>query len=122
MEPERKMAIVLKLGRILRQDVHEFGPLWVDFGSAEVKRNGKPVFLTNLEFRLLTYLIERAETAVSPGELRRSVLGYESGASTQTVKAHVHNLRQKLEQDAGRPELIVTVRGAGYKFVAFSFN
>jgi DNA-binding response OmpR family regulator len=93
MEPERKMAIVLKLGRILRQDVHEFGPLWVDFGSAEVKRNGKPVFLTNLEFRLLTYLIERAETAVSPGELRRSVLGYESGASTQTVKAHVHMSR-----------------------------
>jgi DNA-binding response OmpR family regulator len=119
MDPKRRMAIVLKLRHILRRDVHQLGPLWIDFESAEVKRDGKPIFLTNLEFRLLAYLIERAGTAVSPDELLRSVLGYESGAVTQTVKAHVHNLRQKLEQNARRPELIVTVPGAGYKFVTF---
>ena len=39
---------------------HEYGPLWVDFGHAKVKRNGRPVYLKSLELRLLRYLIERA--------------------------------------------------------------
>jgi len=117
LEPDRRMAILEKLGRILRTDKHEFGPLWVDFRNAEVKRNGNPVYLTNLEFRLLRYLIERAGTLVSRDELLRSVWGYNNAAFTRTVDVHVHGLRQKLEPDAMRPELIVTVKGMGYKFV-----
>jgi len=50
----------------------------------------------------------------------RSVWGYDSRAFTRTVDIHVHFLRQKLEQDAKRPELIVTVSGVGYKFVALA--
>ena len=118
LESDRRMAILEKLGRILRKDNHRFGPLWVDFAHAEVKRNGKLVYLTNLEFCLLRYLIERAGSVVSRDELLRSVWGYDSRAFTRTVDIHVHFLRQKLEQDAKRPELIVTVPGVGYKFVA----
>jgi len=117
LEPDRRMAILEKLGRILHTDKHEFGPLWVDFRNAEVKRNGNPVYLTNLEFRLLRYLIERTGTLVSRDELLRSVWGYNNAAFTRTVDVHVHGLRQKLEPDAMRPELIVTVKGMGYKFV-----
>jgi DNA-binding response OmpR family regulator len=112
------MAILEKLGRILRRDNHKYGPLWVDFGHAEVKRDCSPVYLTNLELRLLRYLIERAGSLVSRDELLRSVWGYNGGAFTRTVDMHIHSLRQKLEQDANRPELIVTVKGMGYKFVA----
>jgi two-component system response regulator RegX3 len=118
LEPDRRMAIVVELGRILRQDVHNFGSLRVDVGSAQVRRNGKPVYLTNLEFRLLRHFIERAGSPVSRDELLRSVWGYDSGVFTRTVDIHVHCLRQKLEQDAKRPELIVTVPGVGYKFIA----
>ena len=112
------MAVLEKLRRILRKESHRFGPLWIDLGHAEVKRNGNPVSLTNLEFRLLRYLIERTGCLVSRDELLRSVWGYSSRAFTRTVDMHIHSLRQKLEKDATRPELIVTVKGAGYKFLA----
>jgi two-component system, OmpR family, alkaline phosphatase synthesis response regulator PhoP len=118
LEPERRMAVLQRLRRTLRKETHKFGPLWVDFANAEVKRNGNFVSLRNLEFRLLRYLIERAGSLVSREELLRSVWSYDSGASTRTVDVHIHSLRQKLEKDASRPELIVTVQGAGYKFVA----
>ena len=118
VEPDRRMAILEKLGRILRRDSHKYGPLWVDFEHAEVKRNGNPVYLKNLELQLLRYLIERAGSCVSRDELLRSVWGYNCRGFTRTVDMHIHSLRQKLEQDASRPELIVTVKGTGYKFVA----
>jgi DNA-binding response OmpR family regulator len=113
------MAIALELGRISRKDCHKFGRIHVDVGRAQVKRNGKPVYLTNREFHLLRHFIERAGSTVSRDELLRSVWGYDSGAFTRTLDVHVHHLRQKLEQDAKRPELILTVPGLGYKFVAF---
>ena len=118
VEPDRRMAILERLGRLLCRDRHDFGPLSVDFGNAVVKRNGHVVCLTNLELRLLRYLIGRVGCLVSRDELLRSVWGYNSGTSTRTVDMHIHGLRRKLEQDAKRPEFIVTVKGAGYKFVA----
>ncbi len=118
VKADRRMAVLEKLGRILRNDNHNYGPLWVDFGHAEVKRNGRPVYLTNLELRLLRYIIDRAGSFVSRDELLRSVWGYNGTAFTRTVDMHIHGLRRKLEQDASRPELIVTVKGVGYKFVA----
>ncbi len=118
VEPDRRMAILEKLGHLLWTDRHDFGPLWVDFRHAMVKRNGNVVCLTNLELRLLRYLIERAGCLISRDELLRSVWGYDGGAFTRTVDMHIHSLRRKLEQDAKRPEFIVTVKGAGYKFVA----
>jgi DNA-binding winged helix-turn-helix (wHTH) protein len=117
-DPERRMAIVVELGRILTKDVHEFGPLRVDVGRRQVTQNGKPVCLTQLEFQLLRHLIERAGSPVSRNELLRSVWGYDSGAFTRTVDVHVGYLRQKLEQDTKHPALIITIRGVGYKFIA----
>ena len=120
MDPERRMAIVLELTRILRKVVYNFGASFrIDVGRVKVTRNGKPVDLTNLEFRLLRYFIERAGSPVSRDELLRSVWGYDSETFTRTVDVHVRYLRQKLEQDAKRPELIVTVPGVGYKFLGF---
>lgn len=116
-ELDRRLAIFERRGRDLLEDNHGFEPLCVDFVHGEVKRNGNPVHLTKMELRLLRYLIERAGSFVSRDELLRSVWGYGNGAFTRTVDMHVHSLRHKLEQDAKRPELIVTVRGAGYKFV-----
>jgi DNA-binding response OmpR family regulator len=112
------MAIVVKLGRILHKDVLKFGPLGVDVGRRQVTRNGKPICLTELEFQLLRHFIERAGRPLSRNELLRSVWGYDRGAFTRTVDVHVGYLRQKLEQDAKHPELIVTVRGVGYEFIA----
>ena len=118
VEPERRMAVLEKLQRILCKETHKFGPLWVDFANAEVKRNGKLISLRNLEFRLLCHLIGKAGSLVSREEPLRSVWSYDSRAATRTVDVHIHSLRQKLEEDASRPQLIITVKGRGYKFLA----
>jgi len=112
------MAIIAKLRRIVSADIHKFGVIQVDVGRAQVSRNGKPVFLRNLEYRLLRHFIKRAGRSLSRDELLRVVWGYEGGTSTRTVDVHINHLRQKLEQDAKRPALIVTVPGVGYKLVA----
>src|SRR5580765_5191528 len=90
-EPGRRNAILAKLGRILHRDDHEYGPLWVDFEHAEVKLNGSPVYLKNLELRLLRYLIERVGSWVSRDELLRSVWGYSGRVFTRTVDMHIHS-------------------------------
>ena len=99
------------------QGVHEFGTIHVDVKRSEVTRAGKPVYLTGREFQLLRYFIERAGTTVPRRELLQSVWGYEADTLTRTVDTHVASLRQKLEENPKRPELIVTVAGVGYKFV-----
>ena len=117
LEPERRMALLKRMRGVLRNDTHRFGPLWVDLANAEVKRNGNLVTLRNMEFQLLRYLIERAGSLVSREELLRSVWSYDSTVSTRTVDMHIHSLRHKLEEDASRPRLIITVKGKGYKFL-----
>jgi len=59
-------------------------------------------------------LDERTGSTVPRSELLRSLWGYEAGAFTRTVDTHVASLRQKLEGNPGRPELILTVPGVGY--------
>ena len=99
------------------QGIHEFGSIRVDVKRAKVTREGKPVYLTGREFQLLRYFIERPGTTIPRRELLQSVWGYVADALTRTVDTHVASLRQKLEANPKRPELIVTVSGTGYKFV-----
>ena len=102
------------------QGVAEFGSIYVDIKRAKVTRDGKPVYLTGREFQLLRYFIERAASTVPRKELLQSVWGYDADSLTRTVDTHVASLRQKLEEDPKRPELIVTVTGVGYKFMGHS--
>lgn len=118
IEPERRMAVVAELVSLLRENVYRFGPLLVDVVEGKVTRNDEPVSLTRREFQLLRYFIERAGSPVTRDELLRYVWGYDTNMWTHTVEVHIHHLRQKLERDASQPELIVTVPGIGYKFVA----
>jgi two-component system alkaline phosphatase synthesis response regulator PhoP len=99
------------------QGLYNFGSIRVDVRRAQVTRDGKPVYLTAREFQLLRYLIQRAGSTVPRDELLRSVWGYDSDTFTRTVDTHVVSLRQKLEENPKRPELILTVSGVGYKFV-----
>ena len=117
VEPERRIAIIAELRRILGADIHKCGSVWIDLGKAQVTRNGEPIYLTHLEWQLLCHLIEKAGRPVSREELLRSVWGYDRGTLTRTLDAHVHRLRRKLE-DTKRTKLIITVPRMGYKFIA----
>jgi two-component system alkaline phosphatase synthesis response regulator PhoP len=99
------------------QGIHEFGSIIVDVRQSKVTRAGKPVYATGREFQLLRYFIERPGTTIPRKELLQAVWGYTADSLTRTVDAHVASLRQKLEENPKRPELIVTVSGTGYKFV-----
>jgi DNA-binding response OmpR family regulator len=94
-----------------------FGQVSVNFLEMSAQRNGKPVVLTTMEFKVLKYLIQNAKRVVSRNELLNEVWGYDNYPLTRTVDNHILRLRQKLEQQPSRPVHIRTVHGAGYKFL-----
>ncbi|RPJ52916.1 MAG: DNA-binding response regulator [Acidobacteria bacterium] len=98
-------------------NMYRFGDVEVDFRGAEVTKAGRRVGLTAREFRLLCYLIENREIALSRNRLLDEVWGYDAMPSPRTVDVHVAWLRRKLEPTARQPRYILTVRGLGYRFV-----
>jgi two-component system alkaline phosphatase synthesis response regulator PhoP len=98
--------------------LHRFGDLRIDLRGTEVTREGRPVSLSAREFQLLRYFVEHPGMTLSRDELLREVWGYSTETFTRTVDVHVASLRHKLERDPKHPEMIVTVSGLGYKFVA----
>jgi two-component system alkaline phosphatase synthesis response regulator PhoP len=109
----------IRTGQVVRQ----FGAIRIetrgmtDHRDVKVTRGGTPIYLSAREFELLRYFVEHAGMVLSREELLRAVWGYEAGTFTRTVDVHVASLRQKLEKDPKRPELIVTVHKSGYRFV-----
>jgi DNA-binding response OmpR family regulator len=87
------------------------GDVDIDRDSREVKVAGKPVELTAKEFDLLAWLVEHNGIVFSREQLLDRVWGMAYHGGTRTVDVHVAQLRRKL----GRPDLVRTVRGAGYK-------
>ena len=96
---------------------YAFGTVRIDFRAAVVLRDGNPVDVSGLEFKLLRYFVEHRGALLSRDELLEKVWGYDAMPVTRTVDVHVASLRQKLERNPSAPEFIVTVHGLGYKFV-----
>lgn len=87
--------------------------LVMDEGRHEVSVSGVPVELTNKEYKLLRYLMDRPSFVATRDELLNSIWGYEYDGESRTVDMHIKSLRQKLGDEDG--SLIQTVRGIGYK-------
>src|SRR5205823_3267495 len=92
-------------------DILTLDSVVVDRSAREVTADGRPVELTAKEFDLLACLVENAGLVLSRDQLLDLVWGFDFPGGTRTVDVHVASLRRKL----GVPELIRTVRGAGYK-------
>jgi DNA-binding response OmpR family regulator len=104
-------------GMPIHQEILSFGDACVDFKRMQAKRAGKVVTLTAQEFKLLEYLALSAERVVSRNELISKVWGYQDYPSTRIVDNCVLRLRQKLEPDPSTPRFLLTIHGAGYKFI-----
>ena len=89
--------------------------LSIDVSGHIVKREGRILALTPLEFDLLVTRARAPWTVFSRAELLEQVWGYRHAADTRLVNVHVQRLRSKIERDPERPELVVTVRGVGYR-------
>lgn len=82
-----------------------------------IRDNGQPVHLTNLELRLLYYLVSRAGHTVTTEELYQRVWGYTGEVDNAMLKNVVYRLRKKLEADPANPLIVQTVTGVGYKLI-----
>jgi len=94
-----------------------FADCEVDFKKMTVQRKGQPIQLTSHEFRLLKFFTDHAERVLSREELLNEVWGYNCYPTTRTVDNQILKLRQKLEPNPTDPRHLLTIYGAGYKFV-----
>ncbi len=94
----------------------EFGEIQVDLARRSVTRNGDPVHLTQIEYRLLTQLIANSDKVMTHRHLLREVWGPSFIESNHYLRIYVGHLRQKLENDPAQPRHILTETGVGYRF------
>ncbi|WP_425465816.1 MtrAB system response regulator MtrA [Nocardioides rubriscoriae] len=98
-----------------QQETLTIGDLEIDVDGHSVTRDGASISLTPLEFDLLLCLARKPWQVFTREMLLETVWGYRHAADTRLVNVHVQRLRSKVEHDPEHPEIVVTVRGVGYK-------
>ncbi|AKK05117.1 MAG: MtrAB system response regulator MtrA [Corynebacterium sp.] len=93
----------------------EVGDLLIDVPGHSVTRGNEEISLTPLEFDLLHELASKPGQVFSREELLQRVWGYRNASDTRLVNVHVQRLRAKIEKDPENPQIVLTVRGVGYK-------
>ena len=120
-KPFKPKELVARIRARLRRtdetpaDVLEVGDLTVDVPQHTVTRGSQEIQLTPLEFDLLVEMARKPNQVHSREELLESVWGYRNASDTRLVNVHVQRLRSKIEHDPENPQIVVTVRGVGYK-------
>jgi DNA-binding response OmpR family regulator len=99
-----------------REEVIERGDLRIDVPRRTVEVRGEPVQLTFIEFEMLVVLAQSPGVVFSRRELLERLRGGADYREPRTIDVHVRHLREKIERDPSEPEVILTMRGAGYRF------
>lgn len=113
----RVNAMMRRLRPALTGGTLAYGGLEMDTGAHRVTREGAPVQLGPTEFRLLRYFLQHPGRVFSREQLLNSVWGRDSEVEERTVDVHIRRLRKAINRD-GLPDLIRTVRSAGYSLDA----
>ena len=115
----RIRAVLRRAGpRALGDQVMRVGPVVLDRSRRSMEVRGQPVELTFSEFELLQALMSRPGELFNRHELLRAIWGDSAYRDPRGIDVHVHHLREKLEAVPARPELLLTVRGVGYRLHA----
>jgi two-component system response regulator MtrA len=121
VKPFKPKELVARVrARVRRNDVTQdegltIGDVSIDVAGHSVTRGGESINLTPLEFDLLVCLARKPWQVFTREVLLEQVWGYRHSADTRLVNVHVQRLRSKVEHDPENPEVVVTVRGVGYK-------
>lgn len=121
IKPFKREELLARVRARLRRNEHvstehlRIADLVIDVAGHEVLRGNKRIFLTPLEFDLLTCLARRPWQVFSRDELLQQVWGYQNSTDNRLVNVHVQRLRSKIEKDPDHPEVVLTVRGVGYR-------
>ena len=98
--------------------VLRFGDVELDLARRQVQRQGQPVHLTPIEYRLLTYLAANAGRVLTQRQLLAEVWGPNHTEHAHYLRVYMTNLRRKLEADPAQPRYLLTESGVGYRLVA----
>jgi len=120
IKPFKPKELIARIKARLRKEDYKsetltFGDLNIDVLGHSVKRNGKTIILTPLEFDLLVALARKPWQVYTREQLLTEVWHYRNPADTRLVNVHVQRLRAKIEEDPENPKIVMTVRGVGYK-------
>lgn len=100
-------------------DLLHVGDLVIDRGRGQVWRSNQLILLTPTEFRLLVFLAQHPNQALSRTQILDAVWGYDADVdSERTVNVHIRRLREKVELEPSSPTLIMTVPSMGYRLVS----
>jgi len=97
-------------------DVYRFGDVEVDFVRCELRRAGKAIHLTSMEYKILVAFIRNRGRVLSRDALLDAAWGRDFAVTDRAVDNHVMSLRRKIEPDPEAPRYLVNVRGLGYRF------
>jgi DNA-binding response OmpR family regulator len=100
-------------------ETFSFGNVTLDFKKFETFVNNREIHLSAREYAILKLFVEHTEEVIHRHLLLDEVWGYETYPTTRTVDNYILDLRKKLEEDPSHPKHILSIRGAGYKFIPF---
>ena len=120
-KPYSRRELQARVKALLRRSAGElpekcrFGDVEIDFARGEVRRDGAPVEVTPLEFRVLTAFARRQGRVLTRQQLLDEAWGRDLFVTERVVDNQVNNLRRKIEPDPAHPKYLVTVAGQGYR-------
>ncbi len=119
--------LVLRVNAVLKRNhtqdqniaILQFGDIQIDTANLLQLNSEQPCSFSRRELDILNYLLAHSQRPVSREELLEQVWGYQQADAieTRTVDIHIAKLRRKIESDPKQPELLVTVRGEGYRLI-----
>ena len=114
-----RVKALLRRQSELIKDIEEysFGDIYINFKSHEVRKKDKDIQISSMELKILKYLVTREGEVIERNKLLDEVWGYENFPSTRTVDNFILSIRKKIEDNPSEPKHLLTVFGAGYKFV-----
>ena len=114
-----RVKALLRRPQEIRSEVEEysFSNVYLNFKKQEAKKGAELIELSVMEYKVMKYFIQREGEVIERNKLLDEVWGYENYPSTRTVDNFILNLRKKIEDDHSNPKHLLTVHGAGYKFV-----
>ncbi len=116
IELRARIKAVLRRTSGATPGVYRFGDNELDFRRCELRRKGKIVDLSSLEFKLLAAFVKNRGQVLTRDQLLDAAWGSDVHVTDRAVDNHVVSLRRKIEPDTGEPRYIISMRGMGYRF------
>jgi len=115
-ELRARIRVLLRRGAQVRPEIARFGDCELDFTRGELRRGGRPLPVTPLEFKLLALFVTRPGRVLTRRVLIDEAWGRDTAITERVVDNQIANLRKKIEPSPTDPRFLKSVRGIGYRF------